>query len=125
MGSMSWIHWVIVIAVIALLFGGRGKLSGIMGDAAKGIRAFKDGLKDDVSSEVADNKATGNMKLFDATLDCRPEDGTAGKCRVLPEHAQHGLAIRDRHCRAEGCDIPAPSPPRWSASGRPCRTHAS
>ena len=47
MGSMSWIHWVIVIAVVALLFGGRGKLSSIMGDAAKGIRAFKDGLKDE------------------------------------------------------------------------------
>lgn len=61
MGSMSWIHWVIVIGVVALLFGGRGKLSGIMGDAAKGIRAFKDGLKDDTSSEVADNKATGAL----------------------------------------------------------------
>ena len=61
MGSLSWIHWVIVIGVVALLFGGRGKLSGIMGDAAKGIRAFKDGLKDDVSSEVADNKSTGAL----------------------------------------------------------------
>jgi sec-independent protein translocase protein TatA len=61
MGSMSWIHWVIVLGVIALLFGGRGKLSGIMGDAAKGIRAFKDGLKDDTSSEVADNKAKGAL----------------------------------------------------------------
>ena len=38
MGSMSIWHWAIVIVVIALLFGGRGKLSGIMGDAAKGIR---------------------------------------------------------------------------------------
>jgi sec-independent protein translocase protein TatA len=47
MGGMSWIHWVIVIAVAAVLFGGRGKLSSIMGDAAKGIRAFKDGLKSD------------------------------------------------------------------------------
>jgi sec-independent protein translocase protein TatA len=45
MGSMSWIHWVIVIAIAALLFGGKGKLSGLMGDAAKGIRAFRDGLK--------------------------------------------------------------------------------
>ena len=34
-----------------VLFGGRGKLSGIMGDAAKGIRAFKDGLKDDTDSK--------------------------------------------------------------------------
>ena len=47
MGSMSAIHWVIVAVVVLLLFGGRGKLSGLMGDAAKGIRAFKDGLKDD------------------------------------------------------------------------------
>jgi sec-independent protein translocase protein TatA len=58
MGGMSWIHWVLVIAVVALLFGGRGKLSGIMGDAAKGIKAFKDGLKDD--DTVAD-KTSGTL----------------------------------------------------------------
>ena len=45
MGSMSIWHWAIVIVVIALLFGGRGKLSGLMGDAAKGIKAFREGLK--------------------------------------------------------------------------------
>ena len=47
MGSFGPIHWIIVAAVALLLFGGRGKLSGIMGDAAKGIRAFRDGLKDE------------------------------------------------------------------------------
>ena len=58
MGSMSWIHWVIVIAVVALLFGGKGKLSGLMGDAAKGIRAFKDGLKcDDKPDEAGKSEA--------------------------------------------------------------------
>lgn len=36
---------VVVLAVV--LFGGRGKISSLMGDAAKGIRAFKDGLKDE------------------------------------------------------------------------------
>ena len=46
MGSFSIWHWLIVLIVVALLFGGRGKLSGLMGDAAKGIRAFRDGLKD-------------------------------------------------------------------------------
>jgi sec-independent protein translocase protein TatA len=61
MGSFGPIHWIIVAVVVLLLFGGRGKLSGIMGDAAKGIRAFKDGLKDDVSTEVADNKAKGSL----------------------------------------------------------------
>jgi len=47
MGSFSIWHWLIVLVIVALLFGGRGKLSGIMGDAAKGIRAFRDGLKDE------------------------------------------------------------------------------
>ena len=45
MGSMSPLHWLIVLAVVLLLFGGRGKISGIMGDTAKGIRAFREGLK--------------------------------------------------------------------------------
>ncbi|MDP1633001.1 MAG: twin-arginine translocase TatA/TatE family subunit [Caulobacter sp.] len=47
MGGFSIWHWLIVIAVVAVVFGGRGKLSGLMGDAAKGIRAFRDGLKGD------------------------------------------------------------------------------
>ncbi|HEY5105821.1 MAG TPA: twin-arginine translocase TatA/TatE family subunit [Caulobacteraceae bacterium] len=45
MGGLSPIHWVIIAVVVLLIFGGRGKLSGLMGDAAKGIRAFRDGLK--------------------------------------------------------------------------------
>lgn len=54
MGAMSIWHWAIVVVVVLVLFGGRGKLSGIMGDAAKGIRAFKDGLKDDTSTDTKD-----------------------------------------------------------------------
>ena len=64
MGSMSIWHWAIVIVVIALLFGGRGKLSGIMGDAAKGIRAFKDGLKDDMGAK--DKETPGALPRTDA-----------------------------------------------------------
>ena len=47
MGSLSIWHWLIFGAVVIVLFGGRGKLSGIMGDAAKGIKEFKNGLTDD------------------------------------------------------------------------------
>ncbi|MBW8882497.1 MAG: twin-arginine translocase TatA/TatE family subunit [Asticcacaulis sp.] len=43
-GSM-W-HWLLIAVVALLLFGGRGQISNLMGDAAKGIKAFKDGLKD-------------------------------------------------------------------------------
>jgi sec-independent protein translocase protein TatA len=45
-GLSPW-HLLLVAIVVLLLFGGRGKLSGLMGDAAKGIRAFRDGLKGD------------------------------------------------------------------------------
>jgi sec-independent protein translocase protein TatA len=47
MGSLSIWHWIIVIGVAAILFGGRGKISGVMGDFAKGIKAFKSGMKED------------------------------------------------------------------------------
>ncbi|MGA9657620.1 MAG: twin-arginine translocase TatA/TatE family subunit [Asticcacaulis sp.] len=46
MGSLSVWHWLIIGIVVLVLFGG-GKLSGLMGDAAKGIKAFKNGLKDE------------------------------------------------------------------------------
>ncbi|HUC67027.1 MAG TPA: twin-arginine translocase TatA/TatE family subunit [Stellaceae bacterium] len=47
MGGLSIWHWIIIIAVVSLLFGGKGKLSGLMGDLAKGIKAFKSGMKED------------------------------------------------------------------------------
>ena len=46
MGGLSWIHWVIVIVLVMLLFG-RGKISDLMGDVAKGIKSFKKGMADD------------------------------------------------------------------------------
>ena len=46
MGSMSVWHWVIVAVVVMLLFG-RGKVSELMGDVAKGIKAFKKGMAEE------------------------------------------------------------------------------
>lgn len=46
-------HWsgiLIVLVLFVLLFGGRGKISSVMGDVAKGITSFRKGLKDDVDS---------------------------------------------------------------------------
>ena len=45
MGGLSPWHLLIIGVIVLVVFGGKGKLSSIMGDAAKGIRAFKDGLK--------------------------------------------------------------------------------
>ena len=46
MGSLSIWHWALVILVVMLLFG-RGKISDLMGDVAKGIKSFKKGMADD------------------------------------------------------------------------------
>ena len=46
MGSMSLMHWLVVLAIILVLFGA-GKLPRVMGDFAKGIKAFKSGMKEE------------------------------------------------------------------------------
>lgn len=46
MGSFSLLHWVVVLAVVMLLFGA-GKIPRLMGDVAKGIKNFKEGMKED------------------------------------------------------------------------------
>lgn len=46
MGFGSPLHWIVLVLVVVLLFGG-GRISGLMGDVAKGIKSFKKGLADD------------------------------------------------------------------------------
>jgi sec-independent protein translocase protein TatA len=53
MGSMSLVHWLLVAAVALLLFGGRGKLSSLMKDAAEGIKGFRKGLADEPPAQPA------------------------------------------------------------------------
>jgi len=53
MGGLSIGHWLLVAVVLLLVFGGRGKISGVMGDFAKGIKAFKEGLKEDDAPAAA------------------------------------------------------------------------
>jgi sec-independent protein translocase protein TatA len=51
MGSFSIWHWLIVLAVVLVLFGGSGKISSLMGDMAKGIKSFKKGLSEETEEE--------------------------------------------------------------------------
>jgi sec-independent protein translocase protein TatA len=64
-GGWSISHLLIVAVVVMVLFGGRGKLSGIMGDFAQGIKAFKKGLADDdapdASKPVTDVKSVSDQ----------------------------------------------------------------
>ena len=52
MGFTSIWHWVIVLIIIVILFGGRGKLSSLMGDLGTGLRNFKRGMNKDDDQEV-------------------------------------------------------------------------
>jgi sec-independent protein translocase protein TatA len=47
MGTFSIWHWLIVLAVVLLMFGGRGKIPQLMGDVARGIKSFKSNIKDE------------------------------------------------------------------------------
>ena len=76
MGSLSIWHWMIVLVVGLLLFGGRGKISELMGDVAKGIKSFKKGM----SEEEADaGKSDAPAKSIDHQTEAvkpRAEVGT-------------------------------------------------
>lgn len=61
MGTFSIWHWLIVLAVVLLLFGGRGKISGLMGDFGKGLKSFKKGMKDD-EDEIASEEEPKVLK---------------------------------------------------------------
>lgn len=61
MGVMGIWQWVIVLAIVLLLFGGRGKISSLMGDFGKGLKSFKKGLKDGDEGEAAD-ESTGAIE---------------------------------------------------------------
>ena len=55
MGFTSIWHWLVVLVIVLVLFGGRGKISSIMGDIGKGLKNFKRGMKDE-DNEVLDRK---------------------------------------------------------------------
>jgi sec-independent protein translocase protein TatA len=57
-GSGSILHWLIVLAVVLLLFGGRGKISQLMGDFGKGLKSFKKGMAPDDGTQPTPAAAT-------------------------------------------------------------------
>ena len=61
MGGLSIWHWMIVLMVVLLLFGS-GKVSGLMGDVAKGIKSFKKNMaEDDASMEASADRPSGTI----------------------------------------------------------------
>ncbi|AQS87882.1 preprotein translocase subunit TatA [Neoasaia chiangmaiensis] len=60
---MSPLHWMVVLAVVLVLFGGGSKISGLMGDFAKGIKSFKKNMADDESLENGNHAAPPNGQI--------------------------------------------------------------
>ena len=60
MGTFSIWHWLIVLVVVLVLFGGRGKIPSLMGDVAKGIKSFKSNIKDETaeSEKIGEGSTT-------------------------------------------------------------------
>ena len=88
MGSLSIWHWLIVIGVAVLLFGGKGKISSVMGDFAKGIKAFKSGMKEP-EEEAANPPAqvTPPVGAPASAAAAGPQTATAGMTERPREHA--------------------------------------
>lgn len=79
MGTFSIWHWVIVLVVVLVLFGGRGKLSQLMGDMAKGITAFKKGLKDEQSNDSEAQAIERSSEQNTADLGSKTNKDSAAK----------------------------------------------
>ncbi len=74
MGSLSIWHWLLVIVVGMLLFG-KGRISDVMGDFAKGIKAFKKGMAEEPGAPAAtpDTTRIASGTTIDAKVETRDE----------------------------------------------------
>jgi len=78
MGSFSIWHWLVVLVVVLILFGGGGKLSRLMGDMARGINAFKKGLKEtDSVDKGGDEPKVINAEAVDPARESAKKDQAA------------------------------------------------
>lgn len=82
MGGASIWHW-IVVGVLIMIFFGRGKISEMMGDMAKGIKAFKKGMAED-DTAVVTTPAPGHPAVTETvrTIEHRNVDTTAPAATV-------------------------------------------
>ncbi len=89
MGSLSIWHWLVVLAAGLLLFGGRGKISDLMGDVAKGIKSFKKGMAEDV----------GRRQIRRHRQVARPSGGGSGQAARRGRHQGLLTVARGRRWR--------------------------
>ncbi len=95
MGSFSIWHWMLFGAVALLLFGGKGKISDIMGDVAKGVKSFKKGLADDDDEKAAPAPPRQVRRARStAGSESTPTTFTRSAERVLIDASDTGMRMR-------------------------------
>ena len=76
MGNIGW-SGIIIVAVLVVLLFGRGKISSIMGDVAKGIKSFKKGMATDATDETQDvTHETHQKNISEDNQDSTNQDST-------------------------------------------------
>ncbi len=88
MGSFSLWHWLVVIALVMLLFG-RGRISGTMGEIGKGLKSFKDGLSDQEDDRLRRYSEQRSSETLQGT------SRTAGPDEASSAHAPPPRPSRD------------------------------
>lgn len=79
MGTFSIWHWLIVLAVVLILFGGGGKLSRLMGDFGKGLKSFKKQVKDENGENADSQPVTNNTEADQVASPTAAENDKAAK----------------------------------------------
>ncbi len=81
MGTFSIWHWLVVLVVVLVLFGGGGKISRLMGDFGKGLKSFKRNIKEeegvDVDATTAERMAVEDQAPETPTANAQPEKDKA------------------------------------------------
>ncbi len=64
-GKPGVLELVIILAIVLLVFGGRGKISSIMGDVGSGLKAFRKSVKDDDKVAEEEENSTDEENLVE------------------------------------------------------------
>jgi sec-independent protein translocase protein TatA len=83
MGSFSIWHWLIVLVVVLILFGGRGKISQLMGDFGKGLKSFRRSMKEDEPFEDEESRRETRALPPEQGRVRDAQDATADRDRVV------------------------------------------
>lgn len=88
MGGFSLIHWLILGVVILLLFGGN-RFSAMMGDVAKGLKSFKQGMSDDEEEQKRKAEEARRLGSADRPIDVTPHPRAADPVAPPPPSDTH------------------------------------